>query len=78
MKKEIETPEDIKLLVDNFYTKVRKDSLLENIFNSVIQDNWPEHLEKMYGFWQTVLFHEISYRKSASTSFEPTCSRRTF
>lgn len=62
MKKEIETPEDIKLLVDEFYIKVRKDALLANVFNTIIRDNWPEHLEKMYGFWQTVLFHEVAYR----------------
>lgn len=62
MKKEIETPEDIKLLVDEFYIKVRKDALLANVFNTIIRDNWPEHLEKMYGFWQTVLFHKVAYR----------------
>ena len=62
MKKEIETPEDIKLLVDEFYIKVRKDALLANVFNTILRDNWLEHLEKMYGFWQTVLFHEVAYR----------------
>ena len=53
--------EDIKLLVDSFYDKVRKDKLLSPIFNSVIQDNWPRHLEKMYTFWQTVLLKEHTY-----------------
>jgi hemoglobin len=27
----------------------------------VIQDRWPEHLEKMYRFWQTVLLEEHTY-----------------
>ncbi|MFS4493517.1 group III truncated hemoglobin [Maribacter sp. 2308TA10-17] len=62
MLKEIETKEDIELMVDTFYAKVREDALLGEIFNNVIQDNWPEHLGKMYRFWQTVLLHESSYR----------------
>ena len=61
MKKDIQTLEDIKRLVDSFYAKVREDDLLKNIFNNVIQDNWPVHLEKMYRFWQTVLLHEPTY-----------------
>lgn len=61
MKKDIEHLEDIHFLVDSFYTKVRKDSLLSPIFNSVIQEKWPEHLKKMYGFWQTVLLGEHTY-----------------
>jgi hemoglobin len=60
-QKEIETLEDVKLLVDSFYGKVRGDKLLKDIFNHVIQDQWPEHLEKMYRFWQTVLLNEHSY-----------------
>ncbi|MEX2380509.1 MAG: group III truncated hemoglobin [Vicingaceae bacterium] len=60
-QKEIETLEDVQLLVDNFYGKVREDKLLKDIFNHVIQDQWPEHLEKMYRFWQTVLLNEHTY-----------------
>ena len=62
--KEIITIEDIKLLVDAFYTKVRNDSLLAPIFNDKIQDRWPIHLEKMYRFWQTVLLNQHTYNGS--------------
>jgi len=55
---------NVKLLVDTFYEKVRKDDLLKNIFNNVIQDKWPIHLEKMYRFWQTVLLEEHTYSGS--------------
>lgn len=55
-KKEIENIADIKILVDTFYNQVRNDELLSPIFNGIIKDNWPAHLEKMYRFWQTVLF----------------------
>jgi len=61
MKKDIENLSDIQLLVDSFYTKVREDDLLKDIFNDRIQDRWPQHLEKMYRFWQTVLLEEHTY-----------------
>ena len=60
-QKDISTLADIKVLVDTFYGKVRQDDLLANIFNQVIQENWPKHLEKMYRFWQTVLLSEHTY-----------------
>lgn len=53
--------DDIKILVDTFYDKIRKNELLGPIFNERIQDRWPEHLEKMYTFWQTVLLKEHTY-----------------
>lgn len=70
--KDIETMEDIKLLVDSFYTKVGKDELLAPIFESKLEGgNWQPHLEKMYSFWQTVLFHEISYKGSPYMKHHP-------
>lgn len=61
MAKPIATIENIRLLVDSFYGKVQQDDLLKDIFNNKIQDRWPEHLEKMYRFWQTVLLEEHTY-----------------
>lgn len=55
---------DVKVLVDSFYEKIREDALLSSIFNDVIQDRWPEHLETMYTFWQTVLLGEHTYTGS--------------
>lgn len=53
--------EDIQLLVNSFYKKVRQDELLGDIFNSIIRDNWDTHLKKMYRFWQTILLSEHTY-----------------
>lgn len=61
---DIQHLEDIQLLVDSFYGKVREDDLLKDIFNDVIRDRWPEHLKKMYRFWQTVLLDEYTYSGS--------------
>ena len=48
-------------LVDSFYAKVREDEVLSPVFEGVITDNWPAHLEKMYAFWQTILLDEHTY-----------------
>lgn len=60
-RKRIISLEDIKHLVDTFYKNVQKDDLIGPIFDEVIQDNWPLHLQKMYAFWQTVLLEEHTY-----------------
>lgn len=61
---DITTFDDIKLLVDTFYSKVQKDEFIGPIFNEKIGDRWPEHLEKMYRFWQTILLEVHSYSGS--------------
>jgi len=58
---DIDTFEDIQLMVDSFYAKVQKDELLGPIFNEVIEGRWPAHLEKMYGFWQSILLNVPAY-----------------
>ncbi len=64
MKNDICNINDIRLLVDSFYGRIRQDELLKDIFNDRINDRWPEHLEKMYRFWQTVLLEEHTYHGS--------------
>lgn len=59
--KDIQSLDDIKLLVNHFYGLVREDDLIGPVFNGVIQDRWPAHLEKMYRFWQTVLLETHTY-----------------
>jgi hemoglobin len=64
LKTDIINLNDIKVLVDNFYTKIRDEKLLGPIFNGIIGDNWPAHLSKMYGFWQTLLLDTPAYSGS--------------
>ena len=61
---DIKNLEDIKLLVDTFYSTVQKDEFIGPIFNEKIGNRWPEHLEKMYRFWQTILLDTHSYSGS--------------
>jgi hemoglobin len=57
--KEIAQREDIILLVNNFYEKVKMDDLLGPLFAHV---NWPAHLPVMYKFWSSMLLGEQSYQ----------------
>ncbi|MNK19513.1 Group 3 truncated hemoglobin ctb [compost metagenome] len=61
-QKPIENREDIQLLVDSFYSKVREDSLIGPIFNDVAKVDWEEHLPKLYNFWADLLLDEDTYR----------------
>lgn len=61
-RSDIQDMSDVRLLVDTFYGRIREDDLLADIFNGVIQDRWPQHLEKMYSFWQTVLLGQYTYQ----------------
>lgn len=67
MKKDINQRTDIEIMVDRFYEKVKEDELLGDIFKEIIQDRWPEHLEKMYRFWETILLNNHTYHGSPFT-----------
>jgi hemoglobin len=60
IKKKLESREDVSLLVNTFYSKVRKDELLAPVFNGIITD-WPTHLELLTDFWETNLFFKRKY-----------------
>lgn len=50
--KAIENRKDVSNLVHCFYGKVRADKSLGPIFNqSIDEEQWPAHLEKMTDFW---------------------------
>ncbi len=59
---DIETYDDIVKLVDTFYQKVVKDPTLGPAFNDVAQVDWPNHLPRMYQFWETVIFSKPGYK----------------
>jgi hemoglobin len=54
-KKDIETRDDVFLLVSTFYNKVKADLTLGPIFNETIKD-WDHHLDHLTTFWETSLF----------------------
>ncbi len=66
-KKDIVNREDIELLVNAFYEKVRADDLIGYIFNDIARVNWEQHLPVMYRFWENILFYTGSYQGNPMT-----------
>jgi hemoglobin len=57
------TEASIARLVDAFYVKVRRDPRLGPIFEQAIgSENWPAHLERMCGFWSSVMLTTGRYK----------------
>lgn len=61
-KREIASKDDIILLVDSFYEKVKEDDLIGFIFNDVAKVDWPQHLPIMYNFWEGLLLDAGNYK----------------
>ncbi len=57
--KDITSKEDVVLLVNSFYDKVKSDEKLKDIFGHV---DWPHHLPIMYNFWSSLLLGDNSYQ----------------
>jgi len=58
---DIENRQDIEILINSFYDKVKKDETIGFIFNNIIGDDWSHHLPIMYNFWDMVLFSKPGY-----------------
>ena len=57
--------ESIKILVDNFYQKIRVNKELAPIFENQIgtsQAQWQPHLQNMYNFWSSVMISSGKYK----------------
>jgi hemoglobin len=55
------TEQEIALLVDRFYAKVRVDPEIGPVFNDAVQ-NWDAHLALLKDFWSTVLLTTGRYK----------------
>jgi hemoglobin len=51
----------ISLLVDEFYRRVRRDTMLGPIFDQAIGDRWDHHLPRMKSFWASVALNAGTY-----------------
>jgi len=60
--KDIESRVDVELLVNEFYNKVQKDSIIGAFFLEVVNLDWDNHLPKMYNFWESILFGTGDYK----------------
>lgn len=65
MKKDIETREDLLLLVTQFYRKLLNDDSINYIFTEVAKINLEHHLTVLVSFWDSILFQTDTYQKNA-------------
>jgi hemoglobin len=63
--------DSIKLFVDGFYGKVRRDSLIGPVFLQVLPADWQPHLDKMYAFWNAVLFGVAGFKGNPFSKHAP-------
>ena len=61
MKNDITNRDDIILLINTFYEKVKQNEVIGYIFNDVAKVNWEKHLPVMYDFWENVIFFTGNY-----------------
>jgi hemoglobin len=60
--KDIDSREDIELLVDQFYAKVKEDSTIGYLFTRIAALDFEKHMPTMYRFWETTLLGVMSYK----------------
>jgi len=53
--------DSLRLLVDEFYTRVRADDMIGPVFNNAVMD-WPDHLGKLQAFWSSVMLASGRYK----------------
>jgi hemoglobin len=64
MKNDIETREDIILLMESFYKKLLADERIAYIFTDVARINILTHIPVLADFWEMVLFQKGTYQKN--------------
>jgi hemoglobin len=58
---DITEQDDIRQLINAFYTRVRADELIGPVFAARIPEgHWPEHLETMTRFWTAALLAQAA------------------
>lgn len=62
MKKELENRQDIELLINTFYASVRKNAILQPIFEEIAKIDWVHHTPIICDFWESVLFGAIAFK----------------
>jgi hemoglobin len=63
--KDISSKEDVELLVKEFYGKVRKNEMLDYIFDDVVKIDWDHHIPILVDFWESLLLDTGSYNRNA-------------
>lgn len=51
----------IDRLVETFYARIREHETLGPVFDNRLNGRWPEHMDKMKGFWSAIAFKTGAY-----------------
>lgn len=62
IKKDIEHREDLEKLMNAFYAKAMKDTVIGHYFTEVVQLNLQTHIPRIVDFWETVIFAVNKYQ----------------
>jgi truncated hemoglobin YjbI len=62
----------ITTLVDDFYTDIRRKSMLQPIFDRAIGTNWEPHLERIVDFWCSVMLASGDFKGNVFGKVTPT------
>jgi hemoglobin len=62
--RDIQTREDLHLLMSSFYVKLLQDPQVNFIFTEVAKIDLEPHLIELVDFWEQMLFNTGSYRKN--------------
>lgn len=54
--------QSISMLVNDFYADIRRDSVLQPVFDGAIGANWEVHLERMVDFWCSVMLSSAEFK----------------
>ena len=60
----LDSRQNIELLVNSFYTRVKKDDFIGPIFNNAENFSWETHIPIMVDFWETLLLGTASYKRN--------------
>lgn len=69
--KKLENRADIELLVNSFYQKLQKDIGIGFFFTEIVPVDWAHHLPKMYDFWESILFGQMTYKGNPMAAHFP-------
>ena len=64
MMKDIESRNDIEVLLHSFYQKAVHDNLIGQFFTKVVQLDIKKHIPVIADFWEAVLFDTRTYGKN--------------
>lgn len=64
---DIVSSNEIKMVIDTFYEKVRADEMIGFIFNDIAKVDWEHHMPIMYTFWESTVFGTGTYTRNAMT-----------